>query len=388
MTVIHEDAVLGQTLRSQVPEVAAEVTIRIRLEFPALGTARYLDSLVESLVGHFLDLLADPGATSDEVLRRAREAGVEEAMEGRGPEILHGAARLGAGVAIARMTENAQRLGMCAEISAVGRMVQAAFAYTERIAEAVSAGHGSATAGAGDVERRRRKLLELLLCARPGESEIREAACDAGWPMPRSIAAVALRSCGPGAVRPTLPPETLLGLYLDEPCLIMPDPDGPGRRRQLGSSLRGWSAAIGPTVAVTDAARSLRWAGHAMDLLRSGRVRSTDRPVRATDHLPHLMTSWGADLVDLMAADRLAPLDSVRAPLRYELEATLLALLECHFRANVAAARLHVHPQTVRYRLRKLETLFGDALYEPRDQLDLHLLLYSRLTERTAAKPA
>ncbi|SDI96282.1 PucR C-terminal helix-turn-helix domain-containing protein [Actinokineospora alba] len=388
MTVIHEDAVFGSALRSEVPDVAAEVTIRIRREFPALSSARYLDSLVESLVGHFFDLPADPAIVSDEVLGQARAAGVEEAMTGRGPQALQAAVRLGAGVAIARMTEHAERLGVYTAISAVGRMVQVAFAYTERVAEAVSAGHDSAGARTGvDSERHRRKLLELLLRPLPGQSEIKEAARDAGWAMPRSVAAVALRSHGPGTAGPTLPPDTLLGLHLDEPCLIMPDPDGPGRRHQLGRSLRGWSAAIGPTVGLAEAARSLRWAGHAMDLLRSGRI-GADRPVRATDHLPHLMTSWGADLVDLMAADRLAPLDSVRAPLRHELEATLLALLECHFRASVAAARLHVHPQTVRYRLRKLEALFGDALYEPRDQLDLHLLLHSRLTGRPQAKPA
>jgi DNA-binding PucR family transcriptional regulator len=43
---------------------------------------------------------------------------------------------------------------------------------------------------------------------------------------------------------------------------------------------------------------------------------------------------------------------------------TLLAWLECADDAN-AARRLHVHPQTIRYRLRQVSELFGDALTDP-----------------------
>ncbi|WP_435842449.1 helix-turn-helix domain-containing protein [Streptomyces collinus] len=43
-------------------------------------------------------------------------------------------------------------------------------------------------------------------------------------------------------------------------------------------------------------------------------------------------------------------------------------------RARVAA-RLHLHPQTVRYRLRRLKQLFGDALDEQDTRLDLILAL-------------
>lgn len=41
------------------------------------------------------------------------------------------------------------------------------------------------------------------------------------------------------------------------------------------------------------------------------------------------------------------------------------------------AARLHVHPQTVRYRLRQLEKLFGDALHDSDARLELILALRS-----------
>jgi hypothetical protein len=40
--------------------------------------------------------------------------------------------------------------------------------------------------------------------------------------------------------------------------------------------------------------------------------------------------------------------------------------------------RLHVHPQTVRYRLRQLEELFGDQLLDPDLRFDLEIVLRAR----------
>jgi DNA-binding PucR family transcriptional regulator len=37
-----------------------------------------------------------------------------------------------------------------------------------------------------------------------------------------------------------------------------------------------------------------------------------------------------------------------------------------------------VHPQTIRYRIRRLEELFGDRLYEPDIRLELELALRAR----------
>lgn len=387
MTVMAQDSAVHDALRAAVLEVAAEVSAAIRWEIPALSGAPCLDALVEGLIRLFADLPATPEHSADEVVRRARDAGVQEARAGRGPDVLPAAVRLGAGIAVARLAEHAQRLGVGAGAGAVGRMAQAAFAHTERVAAAIRAGYDSPAARTVRVHVRfQRDLVDLLLrTPAPDRDEIAAAARAAGWPVPRQVAVVAVRPGGAGIAGPVLPADTLLGAHLDEPCLVVPDPDGPGRRRHLETSLRGCPAAIGPTVGVTDAGRSRRWARRALRLLTSGQVRAGVLPVRATDHLPGLMASWGAELVDHVAADLLAPLDAVRAPLRRDLEATLLALLECHFRATAAAERLHVHPQTVRYRLRKIESLFGDGLYDPRLQLDLHLLLHARHAQRTAA---
>lgn len=59
---------------------------------------------------------------------------------------------------------------------------------------------------------------------------------------------------------------------------------------------------------------------------------------------------------------------------------TLLAWLPDGSNVPDTAARLHVHPQTVRYRLRQLEQLFGDALHTPDTGLALLLALQADAT--------
>ena len=49
------------------------------------------------------------------------------------------------------------------------------------------------------------------------------------------------------------------------------------------------------------------------------------------------------------------------------------------------AGRLHVHPQTVRYRMNTVRELYGDALTDPRRVLELTLgLLVEARTEPTS----
>jgi DNA-binding PucR family transcriptional regulator len=47
------------------------------------------------------------------------------------------------------------------------------------------------------------------------------------------------------------------------------------------------------------------------------------------------------------------------------------------------AQRIHVHPQTVRYRLRQIQELFGEQLRDPDRRFELHLAL--RLRQLTQA---
>ncbi|WP_460370459.1 PucR family transcriptional regulator, partial [Actinocorallia lasiicapitis] len=152
------------------------------------------------------------------------------------------------------------------------------------------------------------------------------------------------------------------------------DPDGPGRRTALTAGLTDWYAAVGPTTDVLHLAGSLRWAHRTLALLDNGLVPG-DAPAAALDHVGLLLVTRDADLVARLAATLLEPLDRARGQLRPRLAETLLACLECRFNATEVAVRLNVHAQTVRYRLRRLDELFGPAMHDPDRALDLQLAL-------------
>lgn len=66
---------------------------------------------------------------------------------------------------------------------------------------------------------------------------------------------------------------------------------------------------------------------------------------------------------------------------------TLLAWLETGKSSSVAA-RLFIHPQTARYRLHKLQDLFGDQLDDPDARFELALVLRARHAGLRAAGSA
>ncbi|WP_344284376.1 helix-turn-helix domain-containing protein, partial [Actinomadura napierensis] len=189
-----------------------------------------------------------------------------------------------------------------------------------------------------------------------------------------------------------LPPDVLLGLHRAEPCLIVPDPRDPAHRRTLEPILADRGAAVGPSVAPAALGRSLTWARQALGLAMDGVLgggpdgarpggSSGGGPVIAADHAPTLLVLRHRDLVEHSARRRLSPLLKVRPNRRTQYARTLQAMLECGFNASAAAVRLHVHPQTVRLRMRKLDEWFGDEIHDP--SLHVELLMGLRLWQAT-----
>jgi sugar diacid utilization regulator len=163
-----------------------------------------------------------------------------------------------------------------------------------------------------------------------------------------------------------------------EPLLLVPDPDGPGRRRLLDVLLADWVVALGPTMPTPRAAESLEWAQDALRLALRGVLPGAE-VIRCADHVPTLAIFRAEELIDQVADLRLAPLRSLPPVQARRLGETLLALLQSNFNATEVGSRLHVHPQTVRQRLRLLEELFGDDLRDPQRCLEIEMILHARL---------
>ncbi|SEG08534.1 PucR C-terminal helix-turn-helix domain-containing protein [Thermomonospora echinospora] len=229
----------------------------------------------------------------------------------------------------------------------------------------------------GPCDVHRRDLLELLLRSPCDPDRLRKAAVRAGWEVPRTLAAVAMyRAPRPVPARRFLPPNVLTGLHQGLPCLIFPDPDGPGRRAVLRALLSEDPGVVGPTVETCRAGSSWRLARRGLELLPA------DLPARHTavhvlDHVRDLLLLQDRGLSRELAARKLAPLQRLRPARRACLAETLLAYLECGRSAVAIAERLHVHPQTVRHRMRQITHLFGPDIDDPSQALDYLIALHT-----------
>ncbi|WP_141579873.1 CdaR family transcriptional regulator [Actinomadura sp. WMMA1423] len=385
---------IADDLRELVPGIAAEAVGRIERRLPEFvrpNDPRYAKAVrlgTERAIGHFLELMADPAAPSADVAVFWRRIGAGEAGEGRTLDSWQAATRIGTGLAVERLAERAERAGHRMGPAVIAAIANAALDYVNQVAAIVAEGHADAAArSAGVRQDHRRHMLDLLLNG-ASRAELKEAAREAEWPLPRTLAVVALRELGPDARHPVLPPDVLAGLHLGDPCLVVPDPEGPGRARMLERQLRGWTAAIGPAVGTGEIGTSLRLARETLELAGRGLIGGR-APIPADRHMPLLVMMRERALVEKVIARRLAPLLRARPAQRYRLAETLLACLEQGFNATEVAGRLHLHPQTVRYRLRQLDELFGDVLHAAPDRLELHMALRAWLAlnaEQAAAR--
>ncbi|HEX3922788.1 MAG TPA: helix-turn-helix domain-containing protein [Streptosporangiaceae bacterium] len=370
---------LRPVLPMLVEEMVAEIHATVA-EYARPGDDSYEHAVrrgAEEAAGQFVNRIADPGTSWDQAAAVFRRLGEGEASEGRSLEALQSALRAGARVALRWLTRASQ--WMEAPLETLGLLAEALFVFLDEIAALSAEGYAQAQAQvAGELQRRRRRLLSLVLAEPPAAMEaIGELARLAQWRLPRLVSVVVLagRHSAGGSV-PALPAEVLQDLDRAPPVLLAPDPYGPGRRGMLDRGLRGFQGAVGPPVALRDAGKSMRWAREALTLAEQGAFGDYSI-IHCDDHLTDMVLRRGGDLLDRLEARRLAPLRQM-APGRQDMLAeTLLAWLETGKSSSVAS-RLFIHPQTARYRLHKLQDLFGEQLENPEARFELALVLRAR----------
>ncbi len=372
-------------LRPVLPGLADETIAAIAVEVPDYARAMegpFGDAVrrgVEQALGRFVDAVADPAGGGPAADETYVALGRGELRVGRSLDALLAAYRVGARLAWRRFVEAGVAAGL--PPATLYRLGEAIFAYIDAISAESAAGYAEEqSALAGERERRRRALVRVLAQHPPADEEsVRTAADAAGWPLPRTLAAVALaegsdedaqrvaRRLDPGA----------LGAEADGAAyVVVPDPGAPGRRALLARALGGRAAALGPEVAWGESGQSASRALAAARLLAAGRLAPApgEAPlVLADEHLAALAVHADPGVAGALARRALAPLEPVAGPARERLRETLAAWLDQPGQIQAIAARLSVHPQTVRYRLRRLRELYGAALEDPDERLTLAL---------------
>jgi len=142
----------------------------------------------------------------------------------------------------------------------------------------------------------------------------------------------------------------------------------------LDRALRGNRAAVGLTVPTVNASDSIRWARRVLELVDAGVI--DDAPIVLCED--HLITLWllsDTALLDQLARRELAPLAGISTTRRERLIETLRIWLDTRGTAAQMGELLDVHPQTVRYRMRNLESIFGDQLVDPQARFSTEAVL-------------
>jgi hypothetical protein len=305
-------------------------------------------------------------ARSDDVYRRL---GAGEYRAGRGLDALQSAYRVGARVAWREISDTAAAAG--ASSRAQRNLAEAMFAYIDRIAGESIEGYAEAQLrDAGDLDRRRSELGEMLLAGvARDDAELARVAESARWPLPRTVACLAVAGERADGARRLLSGETL-GVRVGETVgIVVPHPVALERETGRLAERLGLSVAVGPTVELAETQASMRLARKALTLAVPG-----GRPVLAEQRLAEIALR-GAPEVAALRRLLLAPLAEETPASRARLEATLLQWLRHRGAQGAIAAELGVHPQTVRYRMARLRELMGEVLEDPEQRFALEMAL-------------
>ena len=361
--------------RTRSPQAIAEAIPEYR---QPMGGAfgRGVRDAIEETLRQFLEQLGRPAAGE----RPGREVyialGRGEYRAGRGLDALQGAYRVGARIAWRRISEAAIAAGL--DGATLALLAESIFAYIDEISAESVEGYASAqAAGAGERSRERQGLVRLIVAGEldADEADARSRAAD--WALPRRLAAIAAdhRDAERFAA---IVGEGAIGARVDGlVCVLIGDPDAPGRIERIRRAVEDRVAALGPSVDWQDCAASwLRAAGCAR-LARGGIL--PRGLIIAREQLGALALHAEPGLLAELALVRLEPLDGLTSAARTRLEATLLAWLRHQGNVALVAAEMHVHPQTVRYRLSRLRERFGATLEHPDARFELELALRAQV---------
>ncbi len=383
-------------MSDRLPSVAAHTVAAVVAEVPGYSGALSgslgdnIEAAVTMALGGFLKLAApsrhtDPSTPLGPTLQGAYALGRGEARSGRSMDALLAAYRVGARVAWRELARAAAAEGI--EADTMAQFAELVFAYIDELSAASVAGHADELSTTGRVRERYLGRLGQDLLAGAGADVLVAAADRAGWPAPRTLTAVLLPA---DQVRGTvsLLGEEALEVGEDLPGLqsAMNGPDSPvpqlslllvrdmdGRDRQrLMRVLEGRSAVVGPPRPWMQARSSYQRAVRTLGLTAGHRSAA---PVDSELHLTELVVGADPEALDDLCAVVLAPLAGLKPGTAQRLAETLRSWLLHQGRRDAVAEDLHIHAQTVRYRMGQLRELYGDRLDDPETVLGLVIAL-------------
>jgi purine catabolism regulator len=158
---------------------------------------------------------------------------------------------------------------------------------------------------------------------------------------------------------------------------------------RLGDALRGnVRVAVGRTVATGQARRSFHEAKCALEAASLGldgdeRRNGADAAASVASYkdlgsFQLLLSLQDDEALRLFCDSILGPIEASEGRYGGELMRSLEAFIECNGQWERAARRLYCHRHTLRYRIRRIESLTGRSLHNARDRIEFWLALRGR----------
>jgi len=371
---------LETSLVTRLPALLEDVRSELSGDWP--DYAEFLDTDLEGIrdgaANMFLHRLVEMASTdpaegsrrlADETMQAVFEQiGRMQWQQGQDLTRLLTAYQIGARVAWRHVAETAHELALSP--TAIAVLAESVFDFVNDLSQASTSGFVLAQGDdARSRDRYRAELGEILLAERSTASVIRAAADRARWTLPERVALVLAIGTEEqvgrlGSYALPVRHGDLVGAVVEDPAV---------RRGQLAQALSGAGAVVGPAVTVEVLSRTVDLCQTGLALVASKVL--TGDPVFLDENLDTIIVHRDERLLTFLRQQVLAPLADLPRGSRDRLTATLCSWLRHQGDRVAVADDLHIHPQTVSYRLGRLRELFGDALDDPRERSRLMLAI-------------
>jgi hypothetical protein len=373
-----------------LPAVAEQILATIGEEIPEYAMplegsfGRGVHRGVGEALRQFVGLIRVPDADRGPGREVYVTLGRGEFESGRSLDSLQAAYRIGARIAWRKIAAAGLDHGL--EGKTLSLLAESIFVYIDELSADSTEGFAEAQSEQlGEKVRQERQLIVALLRSPPTDLTELEALCrNAGWRLPARAATVSCRERDLAEITRFLPIDVISATVDGSGCIVLPDPSGPGRVRQLKAAVAERPAALGPDTPPDELGSSWRLAQSARLAIDDGAITGTGL-ASVDEHLVDLALFESRDLISRLGRRRLAPLDALTPKARSRMSRTTEAWLEHRGNAAEMARALRIHPQTARYRVARLRELFGDCLDDPGARFELELALRGTTPTRRGA---
>jgi DNA-binding PucR family transcriptional regulator len=358
-------------IETELDGLVAAIGDRIREEIPDFRRLP-VETLARAIRGNVtraLSALRDVRAPTDAELEQAAEIGRERAEQGVTVDAVLHAYRISISAVWSRFGELARERG--ADVGSVLAFSETLWLWADAVMDIVGRAHREVELEQAREEQQRRDAFVLaLLSGTLDAAELRLQSATFGLDADRPYIPFRARS----AAGTALSRRVAVALAGEEGLVTGLDRDYAGIAARSPAPVARVVCGLGPPARLESLPAAFASASRALQTAvafgQEGALTLADLSIR-----PAILADEA--LGDAFAARYLEPLAGL-GRLGAELETTLRAWFDQEMRIDDTARALHVHPNTLRHRLRRFEEATGATLRDPRDLVELWWALERR----------